>query len=56
MGIAKFLFENAEVILIAALGVSEALALSPKIKANGIFQAAVNGLGKLKELAGKAKG
>ena len=56
MGIVMFLVENSVVITGGLLAASELLALSPKVKANSVFQACVNGLAKLKELAVKAKG
>jgi hypothetical protein len=45
-----FVVANKVVILSAALAVSEVLALFPKVKANGIFDAVVKGI---KSLLGK---
>jgi len=44
MGIFDFLIANKVVLLGALLAISEALALIPAVKANSIFEAAVNAI------------
>ncbi|MGE3608000.1 MAG: hypothetical protein AB7I27_00330 [Bacteriovoracaceae bacterium] len=46
----EVILDNKEVILLFLLSLSEVLGLSPKIKANSIFQLVVGALKKLKEV------
>lgn len=50
MSVVNFVIANKVAILACLLGLSEGLSLIPGIKANGVFQAIVNGL---KTLASK---
>lgn len=44
----NFIVENKTAILVGLLGISELLALMPKVKSNSVFQLIVNTLSKLK--------
>ena len=46
----EVILANKEIILVFLLALSEVLALIPSIKANSVFQLAVGGLKKLKEV------